>query len=51
MGIGNTSSASLLLHKLGGYPLEQCVGRGAGHDEEGVKKKLETLSKIGRAHV
>ena len=50
MGIGNTSSASLLLHKLGGYPLEQCVGRGAGHDEEGVKKKLETLSKVSKKY-
>jgi nicotinate-nucleotide--dimethylbenzimidazole phosphoribosyltransferase len=43
MGIGNTSAASLLLHKYTGYSIEDCTGRGAGHDDEGMKKKLSIL--------
>ena len=43
MGIANTSAASLLLHKYGGYSIEECVGRGAGHDDNGVKHKLKVL--------
>lgn len=46
MGIGNTSAASLLLHKFSGYPLSECVGRGAGLDEKGVEHKLNILSKV-----
>ncbi len=45
MGIGNTSIASLIMSKLTGVPVEQCVGRGTGHDDEGLKKKKMVLSK------
>ncbi|MDD1607245.1 MAG: nicotinate-nucleotide--dimethylbenzimidazole phosphoribosyltransferase, partial [Methylococcaceae bacterium] len=34
MGIGNTSSAALLMHTLTGLPLAQCVGRGTGLDDK-----------------
>ena len=37
MGIGNTSSAALLVHKVVGLPLQ--VGRGAGLDEAGRGRK------------
>jgi nicotinate-nucleotide--dimethylbenzimidazole phosphoribosyltransferase len=37
MGIGNTASAALLAHKVAGLPLE--VGRGAGLDEAGLRRK------------
>ncbi|RUT79787.1 nicotinate-nucleotide--dimethylbenzimidazole phosphoribosyltransferase [Ancylomarina longa] len=43
-GIGNTSSASLILSLLGNIPLEECVGRGTGLDTNGVKSKFELLN-------
>ena len=50
MGIGNTSSASLLMHKYCDIPLEKCVGRGTGHDEDGVQKKYAILKKVVENH-
>lgn len=44
MGIGNTSSASMLMHLVTGIPLEDCIGAGAGLDNDGVKRKFEILS-------
>jgi nicotinate-nucleotide--dimethylbenzimidazole phosphoribosyltransferase len=43
MGIGNTASASLLLHRVTGWPLSQCVGRGTGLDDAGLARKMRTL--------
>ncbi|MBP7485047.1 MAG: nicotinate-nucleotide--dimethylbenzimidazole phosphoribosyltransferase [Aquabacterium sp.] len=43
MGIGNTSSAALLMARLTGLPLDQCVGRGTGLDDAGVQRKLAVL--------
>ncbi len=43
MGIGNTSIASLLMHKFIGFPIEECTGKGTGHDDEGLKKKISIL--------
>jgi nicotinate-nucleotide--dimethylbenzimidazole phosphoribosyltransferase len=40
MGIGNTTSAALLLHRLGGIPMADCVGAGTGLDEAGIARKL-----------
>ncbi|WP_321316341.1 nicotinate-nucleotide--dimethylbenzimidazole phosphoribosyltransferase [Labilibaculum sp.] len=45
MGIGNTSSAAILLHILADVNLKECVGRGTGWDDEGLKKKYEILKK------
>jgi nicotinate-nucleotide--dimethylbenzimidazole phosphoribosyltransferase len=45
MGIGNTSSASLLMHKFTGIPIEECTGRGTGHDDEGLQRKKQILQK------
>lgn len=50
MGIGNTSSASMLVHYLTNLPLEQCVGRGTGLDDEQLKTKLEILSQAKNTH-
>jgi len=44
MGIGNTASASLLLHRLGPAPLEDCIGLGAGHDDAGLARKRQALA-------
>ena len=43
MGIGNTSSAALIMSRLTGSPLSQCVGRGTGLDEPAVQRKLAIL--------
>jgi len=45
MGIGNTSSATLLAHAIEGIDLETLTGPGAGLDGDGVQKKLEILKK------
>ena len=45
MGIGNTASAALLMHRLTGAPLEQSVGRGAGHDDAGFARKQAVLAR------
>ncbi len=44
MGIGNTSSASLLMARLTGLPLTDCVGRGTGLDDAGLARKLAVLA-------
>lgn len=46
MGIGNSSSASLLHHRYTGLPLSQCVGRGAGMSDEGLKHKKRILETV-----
>lgn len=50
MGIGNTSSAALLLHKYSGHAIEDCTGRGTGHDDEGLRKKIEILKQASLKH-
>jgi nicotinate-nucleotide--dimethylbenzimidazole phosphoribosyltransferase len=45
MGIGNTASASLLMHRLGPAKLEDCIGVGAGHDAEGLARKTAVLQR------
>jgi nicotinate-nucleotide--dimethylbenzimidazole phosphoribosyltransferase len=50
MGIGNTSSAALLMSKFCKLPIEQCVGRGTGLDDEGLKRKTSILQKAINKH-
>ena len=50
MGIGNTSAAALLMSVLCELPLEQCAGRGAGHDDAGLELKLAILQKALARH-
>jgi len=50
MGIGNTASASLLMHHLGGVPLAECVGPGTGLDPAGVARKLALLEQATQHH-
>jgi len=45
MGIGNSASAALLMHRLAPAPLADCVGAGAGQDEAGLAKKLDALKR------
>ena len=47
MGIGNTASASLLVHKVAGLPLR--VGPGAGLDDAGLeRKRVVVMAASGR---
>jgi nicotinate-nucleotide--dimethylbenzimidazole phosphoribosyltransferase len=50
MGIGNTSSAAVLTSLSTGEPLERCVGRGAGLDDAGLRRKLSVLRKAVELH-
>lgn len=50
MGIGNTSSASLLMSKFCHLPIEKCVGRGTGLDDEGLQRKISILQKASDKH-
>jgi nicotinate-nucleotide--dimethylbenzimidazole phosphoribosyltransferase len=50
MGIGNTSSAALLLAALAGLPLAVCVGRGTGLDDAGLSRKLAVLDTVVQRH-
>lgn len=50
MGIGNTSSASLLMNKYTGIAIEDCTGRGTGHDDEGLKRKIAILKAASKKH-
>jgi len=44
MGIGNSASAALLMHRLAPAPLADCVGVGAGHDAAGLANKHAVLA-------
>lgn len=50
MGIGNTSSASLIMSSLCKIPLEECVGRGTGLNTPALKKKIEVLKQAQTTH-
>lgn len=48
MGIGNSASAALLLHRLGPLALDQAVGVGAGHSPESFLRKRAALDQAAR---
>ena len=50
MGIGNTSSAALLMHCLTAIPLDQCVGRGTGLNDDQLQNKLSVLQQALNQH-
>ena len=50
MGIGNTSSASMLMSALCDIPIEDCVGRGTGLDDKQLNCKIEILSQAEKNH-
>ena len=51
MGIGNTSSASLIMSYVTGIPVEECAGRGTGASDEQLEKKKEVLRQVFRLHL
>ncbi len=50
MGIGNTSSAALLLARLAGADIDACVGRGTGLDDVGLERKRSVLRAVLQRH-
>ena len=50
MGIGNTTAASALMHKLTGIPVADCVGAGTGLNEEGVIRKRRVIEQAIALH-
>jgi nicotinate-nucleotide--dimethylbenzimidazole phosphoribosyltransferase len=51
MGIGNTSAASLIMSAVTGLPVEECVGRGTGVNQEQLDTKIKTLQEVYRKHI
>jgi len=51
MGIGNTSSAALIMSAVTGTPVEDCVGRGTGVSDEQFTVKTTTLQSVFRKHL
>ena len=45
MGIGNTSPSSIWMSIFGDIPLKDCIGAGAGLNNDGIRHKYEVLSK------
>jgi nicotinate-nucleotide--dimethylbenzimidazole phosphoribosyltransferase len=50
MGIGNTSSASVIMSVLCDLPIEKCVGRGTGLNNEQLQQKIATLQSAIERH-
>lgn len=50
MGIGNTSSATMLMSYLCDLPIEQCVGRGTGLDDIQLENKITILKQAQAFH-
>lgn len=50
MGIGNTTAAAAIMHKLTGLPVAQCVGAGAGLTSEGIARKQQVIESAAAQH-
>jgi|SRR5450830_344652 len=50
MGIGNTTAAAALMHKLTGIPVAACVGAGTGLSHEGILHKARVIEAAVRRH-
>jgi nicotinate-nucleotide--dimethylbenzimidazole phosphoribosyltransferase len=50
MGIGNTTAAAAIMHKLCGLPVDQCVGAGTGLSSEGVAHKQRVIEQAVMKH-
>lgn len=50
MGIGNSSSAAMLMHRLTGLSLVRCVGRGTGLNDAQLQHKVTVLQRSLNQH-
>lgn len=51
MGIGNTSSAALLMSYFTKIPIKNCVGKGTGLNDKGLEQKAEILNDVYLKHI
>ena len=51
MGIGNTSSAALLMSYFTAINIENCVGKGTGLDDKGLQQKKTILKEVYEKHI
>ncbi len=50
MGIGNTTAAAAIMHKLADIPVADCVGAGTGLSPDGVLHKRRVIEKAADRH-
>jgi nicotinate-nucleotide--dimethylbenzimidazole phosphoribosyltransferase len=50
MGIGNTTAAAAIMHKLTGIPVHACVGAGTGLPPQGVARKQQVIEAAVALH-
>jgi nicotinate-nucleotide--dimethylbenzimidazole phosphoribosyltransferase len=50
MGIGNTTPAAAILHKMSGMPVAECVGAGTGLATEGILHKQRVIERAVAHH-
>lgn len=50
MGIGNTTSATALMHAITHLPIEQCAGAGTGLDTDGILHKQHVVKQSVARH-
>ncbi|MBC3936705.1 nicotinate-nucleotide--dimethylbenzimidazole phosphoribosyltransferase [Undibacterium sp. CY7W] len=50
MGIGNTTSAAAIMHKLTGIPVADCVGAGTGLSAQGISHKQSVIEAAVALH-
>lgn len=50
MGIGNTSAAAALLHKIAHLPVAECVGAGTGLAADGILRKQRVIERAVAHH-
>jgi nicotinate-nucleotide--dimethylbenzimidazole phosphoribosyltransferase len=50
MGIGNTSAASMIMHYITKIPLQNCIGKGTGVNEEQFQQKIKILTEAKNFH-
>ena len=50
MGIGNTTAAAALMHKLTGVPVAECVGAGTGLAPDGILHKQRVIEAAVELH-
>ncbi len=50
MGIGNTTAAAAIMHKIAGIPVAECVGAGTGLSAAGVLHKQQVIEQAASRH-
>ncbi|MBC3871817.1 nicotinate-nucleotide--dimethylbenzimidazole phosphoribosyltransferase [Undibacterium oligocarboniphilum] len=50
MGIGNTTAAAAVMHKLTGIPVADCVGAGTGLSPQGIRHKQQVIEAAVALH-